>query len=522
MTFKIVLRCMGLEPIFHLDPFLTNINNNYCCKIFLNWVYSIFIFLLLLYQPILETVLAIQKKEIKYFATTLFYYIIPIHYWIAFFYFRNQRTKRIYETENIKYLNNGSVVGKCMPEEKTLLKSIYGISLITIIDSILILFLYESPTFYKELSYGMDILTHILIILSFFPGRTVLVINSHIFFFSFLQQLHKLKSLEKKLRYKDWDSTNNTSVATLCYEIIDIRYTITRLIEKTDAMYMSTTIIGGISIGLILELGLWDYYTITCFVIYLIMQSVFLSVIYFIGNSRNEIKKIIHTRSFASNYILRKNDFCRTCLNVEKIYINKSNELKKVNKKSTLHSIKIEKNNELKLFNKKENPLTFIKKTFDESIDVENKLIENKLLENKLPENKLLENKLPENKLPENKLIEKTSSTADFYTPKDMSSSFEYSKDNVMTLLQKKEKSISNSSNFLSNNEYIRCIYEWSINTGSSVDWLILTNLLNQNWASFGLFGIEFSNGNALRNAILVTSSLIASGTAAGFLSKFI
>ena len=88
-------------------------------------------------------------------------------------------------------------------------------------------------------------------------------------------------------------------------------------------MYISTTIIGGISVGLVLEMGLWNYYTVTSLVIYFIMQSIFLSVIYLIGNSRYEINEIVHTKSFARNYILRKNDFCRTCLNVEKFTFKK-------------------------------------------------------------------------------------------------------------------------------------------------------------------------------------------------------
>lgn len=499
MSFILLLKCMGLEPIINTDPFFYDNDKYYYCKIITNWLYSIFIFLFLAYQPLLETILAIKKKEALYLSNTLFYYIIPVHYWIAFFYFRNQRTKRIYESKNMSFLTNGKGIAKCMPKEETLIKSISIISFLAIIDSILILFLFESPTLYNELSYAMNITSKIIIIIGIIPGRSVLVINSHIFFFSFLQQLEKLKSLEKKLKYRDWKKKDKTSVATLCYDIIDIRHTIKRLIEKTEGMYISTTVIGGISIGLVLEMNLWNYYTVTSLIIYFLMQCIFLSVIYFIGNSRNEINKIVHTRNFASKYILRKNDFCRSCLNVEKIYIQKQNDKKIIHEHKKLHSIKIEKNNELKIFNKKEskNPLKFVKK----SISFEDNKKDQKILNN----NDDIVN----------------DSSKEFYTPKNVRS-FEYTNDNVIDLLKRKEISMSTSGNFLTNNDYIRCIYEWSINTGSSTDWLILTNLLNQDWASFGMFGIEFSNGKALRNAIFVTTSLIASGTAGGFLSKFI
>lgn len=36
------------------------------------------------------------------------------------------------------------------------------------------------------------------------------------------------------------------------------------------------------------------------------------------GKGRGEIGKIIHRRNFASKYILRKNDFCQSRLNIEK------------------------------------------------------------------------------------------------------------------------------------------------------------------------------------------------------------
>ena len=58
-----------------------------------------------------------------------------------------------------------------MPREETLIKSIAIISLITIVDSILILFLFESPVLYNELSYSMNIISKIIIVIGIIPGR---------------------------------------------------------------------------------------------------------------------------------------------------------------------------------------------------------------------------------------------------------------------------------------------------------------------------------------------------------------
>jgi hypothetical protein len=99
--------------------------------------------------------------------------------------------------------------------------------------------------------------------------------------------------------------------------------------------------------------------------------------------------------------------------------------------------------------------------------------------------------------------------------PDTMDDSAEIEK-NINILLNNQENSsyLADSGCYLTNDEYIRCIYEWSTTTGSSVDWLILDKLLEENWSSFGLFGIEFSNGKALRNAIMTTLGVIASGSA--------
>ena len=265
-----LLKIMGLEPIFYFDPF-PNFRNKKHFKIkkILNHFYTFLIFLLLSYQPVLETYLAFHNNISTFFPTTLFFYIIPIHYYIAIFYFRSQRKKRIYESRNMEFLDNEKGLAKCMPKEDTLIKSVSIISSVAIIEECITIFLITDPGIYSFMSNWFYNLSKILIFLSIVPGKLVLVINSHIFLFSFLQQLHKLQELEKKLKVKKWKQDNKSSVATLCYEIIDIRYTLTRLIKKTEFMYISTTIIGGVSIGLMIEkkrLELWKFYM--CFNIF--------------------------------------------------------------------------------------------------------------------------------------------------------------------------------------------------------------------------------------------------------------
>ena len=67
-------------------------------------MYTCIIILLLIYQPLLETILSIHYVEFSNIPITLFYYIVPIHYLISLQYFGCQRKKRIYESLNMEFL----------------------------------------------------------------------------------------------------------------------------------------------------------------------------------------------------------------------------------------------------------------------------------------------------------------------------------------------------------------------------------------------------------------------------------
>jgi hypothetical protein len=553
LSLLFLLKFLGLEPLFNFDPFPNFIDKKfYKIKILLNWSYSLIIFLILLYKPLLETILIFKSKIYNDVPNTLFYYIIPIHYYNAFLYFRSQRKKRIYESKNMEFLENDFGIAKCMPRENTLVKSVSTMSIISIIEAFLTFFLTDDLDMYNNISKKIYIFSKIIIGLSFIPGRIILVINSHVFFFSFLQQLEKIQNLKKKLKVRDWVENKKSSVAILCYEIIDIRYTLTRLIQKTERLYLSTTLIGGVSIGLILEFNHWYYHNITSFIIFGIMQLLFLFIIRCIGNTREDIYRIVHRRSFASKYILRKNEFSQTYFNIEK----KIKEL--YNKKNNLNNDLENEVNQIMSMNIDNNNL--------ENNNLENNNLENNNLENNNLENNNLENNNVINEENVESALIRKENCIDKNNNKDIKLDIEnsplqvkkrkiknlYNLDNSKKYNNYKNKleisddilgvknsdsledsteirkyinklldsinssSLLESSYSLTNDDYIKCIYEWSTNTGSSVDWIILNKLLTENWSSFELFGIQFSNGKALSKAIMATSTIIASGSLLG------
>ena len=142
MYLNIFLKCMGLESIFTFDPFPNYRNKEYyLLKNTFNYLYTYVIILLLFYQPCLETLLSVHFLEFRNFPTTLFYYIVPIHYLISLNYFNSQRKKRIYESTDMSFLTNKNEISKCMPEEIILLRTILLISGL-IIEWSIFLYLY--------------------------------------------------------------------------------------------------------------------------------------------------------------------------------------------------------------------------------------------------------------------------------------------------------------------------------------------------------------------------------------------
>mgnify|MGYP005745646587 CR=1 FL=1 len=68
-----------------------------------------------------------------------------------------------------------------------------------------------------------------------------------------------------------------------------------------------------------------------------------------------------------------------------------------------------------------------------------------------------------------------------------MSFKFEFTKDKLSHIL-KKNKEIDNAT---------------------SLDWLILNNVLNQKWTQFTVFGVSLEDGNLLKNCVLIGTLLI-------------
>jgi len=356
----------------------------------------------------------------------------------------------------MSFLTNKNEISKCMPEEIILLRTILLISGLIIEWSIFLYLYMDKQYVYYYIPDKYKTINDFLIILSLIPGRTILVLNAHIFFFSFLQQLYKMKNLETNIKKREWIYNNKRSISLLCYEIIDIRYTLSRLIKKIEYMYSSVTIIGGIVIGIVIEYSFWDIYNITCLILFIILQFIFLNIIYRISDGREEILKLIYDRTFVFKYLINNDDI--------KINIEKNTKLEK------------DVNNIMDM----------------EEIDDEEEIFTEKKLSK-----------------------DDTKKSNNFSTLNDSINSSMEIKNNMENILRNQI-----NLSLHGDNEVITEIYKKTIQTNSSIDWLILNNLLSKEWENFQVLGIQINHGKVLIDAVIITSLFIASGSLMGFLTE--
>lgn len=568
---KTFLIFLGLEPVFFLDPdpyFRKQDDRYWIMKMIFNWMYPLLIWCILWFRPVLLFLSARHLKRTDIIPDSIFNIIQPVQYYIAFWYFRGQHTKRIYESKTENKNVPEEERWKCLPGEETLVKLVMSVSMLIVLVTGINFIIYQimdQDHFVYNLPNWMIISNFIFGPLSILYGRFIVVLNTAVFFFSFFQQMQKMQFLRRKLQKRYWHSMNQSSVATLCYEILDIRYTLSRMIDKLEYMYITTTIVGGIAIGVAIGYNIFDYQVILTAVIFLVMQFFFLLVIHNISSEREEILRIVRHRNFASKYILRRNDFCQACLEIQHVedkeehpyesmiqtsdsqssyspwYDDKSQKQtgftqtvsdimnygtgsgihshsNNLNKYASQTDINIdtvigrEPIDEVNMKSYKSNM-----DTIDEilkspcipqpSCDLESVPLHEVVVENP-PTNSFMFHKRTLGKENHENHHENTENEL------DSSKDFHHKMKKLLGSAHIDDPyRLSASGCVLSQSEFIRCIYEWVSNSGSSIDWLILNNLLNEQWASFGMFGVDFSDGSALKKALMVTTAVISAGS---------
>ena len=434
-------------------------------------LYKFLIFLILSFTPSLYLYDVIMNNNKDIIPTISFTIMQPILYIIIQDVFSTNYFLKIYhESHNPKYKK----IHYCLPNEKKIVISVITISSISAIASFIFYLITEKAFIYDELNNIGDVLVTIMYFLNWIYGRLILSLSLNIFFYVFIKQLKDLKYTYYKI---DPDNVENMigsmPVADLLHDIIWVRHNFNTAIRMLEYVYITATICGSISIAYIIDYGIYTNDNIAAGGLYVLIQGLFMAIIALVEQQRQKLLVLIRSTKFSEKYILRRNEICRACMDIENKI--KNNLFKDESGNSSDSS--------------------------DRKSPSNNKCIEcldNKPLDNckiNISHNKIDTEKQKHSFILRNRLTKMVN-------------------ENIDSLSKKKHKRNKSIYSILYDNkmntfDYVKCSYEWVKSTGQMIDWMILTNALNDEWEAFSLFGIKFSNGSAFKKAVATTSLAI-------------
>jgi hypothetical protein len=436
------------DGLIDINCFCSNHKNssNWCCsyikilysslttKKTLSFIYSFYIFIVLSSIPGIYIYDIIINNNKNIIANASFTILQPILYIIIQDVFRKNFFQRIY---NYTHHNNNKKIHYCLPDEKKLVISIIFFSIVSSIISFYLYLENDNIYIYDNIDTIYKYILSTLYIFNSIYGRTIISLNIHIFFYVFLKLIKDLKYTYYKINP---DNINNnissTPVADLLHDIITVRHNFNKAIYMLEYIYISATICGGISIAYIIDYELFTSTNLFATSLYIFVQLFFISIIAIVEKQRQKLLILVKSTRFSEKYIFRRNDICKTCIDIENSLNNYNTDDLLFNNLNINHSELFRKN-----INKKK------------------------------------------------RLLHKPS----------------YNKNYV--IVHNDDSKIKNNS--LNVFDYVKCSYEWVKYTGNTLDWIVLTKALSEEWDAFSLLGIRFDNGSAFKKCIAASSAFV-------------
>lgn len=219
-----------------------------------------------------------------------------IQYCLGFRYFRQSHFTNV--------LTDCRREGVSLPR-KFLIWTLIGIVVTSILTIKIVLWnSVQPPTMYNwfiERSSKTGILLYVGIYSTY--AWTAVSLNITTFFLVFYKHIYDLKALYGYTTDSLIWKMDQTTINDLTRKIIGIRYIIRSSIDRLESFYTFATILGAIAIGPIIQFYVIDPHLIMFVIIYLIMQVMFLSMIYQITYYREEIHKVIKSPVIMSRYL---------------------------------------------------------------------------------------------------------------------------------------------------------------------------------------------------------------------------
>ena len=492
-------------------PKFTDFTKNY--KKILYWFYSLIVFGILMSEPILLIVKAINEKNLIYISNISFLIISPVQQIIAIKYFRSQSFDKIYyEVSKLKDTRH------CIKNDKSISVLILVPSIMSVIFSAIFIFYNDDENnMYNYFQFCTNktgkVFLFIYQLIFWFYSRTILFLVLIIFFYVFFKHLNDMRSLIYTVEHNNVWVDDQTVISEFIHAIIKLRYELNNSIEKLSNIYVFATVIGAIGIGNVIDNKKIDSFTMLSMVIFVICQAVFLFIIYLITEQQRKLGNIIRHPVFSLKYIYRKYrslDFGMSIIPKTPLLSRgmSDNDLINLSATSTgrlLRDFREKSIKSNKTIDDDGNGLYQIYQTEYENVVPMGNLSD--IHEEDSERDNGIKRKRKKKKIMRRVVVD----SEEILTEENI--------ENNDTTIDKKDDvkdDVKDNSDDMEihispiTKDIIKKINQISSYNGSSIDYIILHLMINDNWTSnFDLLGIKFDNAGAIKKAVTITSVIM-------------
>lgn len=281
---------------------------------------NIFILLNLLSVPVVILYKYFTTDDKSLLSTVIIMCIPLTNYLVILNYFRKPYFFKIYT--DIIYNEDYTTYSL----EKIILYGSIGCTFTTLVVSYIYYFLgyhtialdrYVDETYYKVPLFIYNLIYN-------FYSRFVFFLNTNIFFIVFYKHYIDLsKEVQKIKDKKSWTIDKyKTSISVISYNLLFIRTEINKSIKLLEYIYITSTVLGAISIGTIMNNKELNIFLVGSLVIWGIIQVGFLFIMSIITEKKDELIKEINKPKFSIHYLIKDRVFD----NSEEIIKNIDNE----------------------------------------------------------------------------------------------------------------------------------------------------------------------------------------------------
>lgn len=274
-----------------------------------SWIYTIFILTILSVQPlyILTYIIEEENENTNFYMSNLFFNLIPpIQYILAIKYFSTDHFERT-------YINNNKCNPNCFPKLNKLTIILITFVFLRIIFNFLVLLTNISfierndgqfPNF-NNFTLTSKIFIGIFLFLSWLYGSFIEFINLMCFSLIFCKHSKIINNYVKTLQN---EKKGILTINDITQETIEIKYELEKSIDHFKNIFSSFTLLGAIGFGFFIDRiqnGNFTLFPWDSFIIYIIVQIIFLVVIIQVSNNIDNLSSFVREPRFIEKFLKR-------------------------------------------------------------------------------------------------------------------------------------------------------------------------------------------------------------------------